>query len=81
MNSELVDNLLGNPDVSRVLCIAIAAEARRLGDEAAIDTKDLAMRFSRLVRSLDRKAFTDECRQLERLGPERYLQAASKLLK
>lgn len=78
--SKLVDQLLGNPDVARALCIAIAAEARRL-DDSKIDSKELAVQFSRLVRSLDRKAFVDECRQLERMGPDRYLKSIGRLLR
>jgi len=76
---SLADNLLQNPNVSRVLCLAVAAEAIRSGEP--VDSKDLAVKFSRLVRQLDRKAFTDECRRLERLGPERYLKSAGELLK
>lgn len=78
--STLVDQLLSNPDVSRVLCIAIAVEAKKLGD-GEIDARDLAVKFSRLVRALDRKAFVDECRTLERLGPDRYLTSAGHLLR
>lgn len=76
--SKLVDNLLKNPDVSRVLVLAVAAEAKRSGEP--IDSKDLAVKFSRLVRVLDRKAFAGECRRLERIGPDRYLRSASRLL-
>lgn len=77
--SKLVDSLIGNPDIARVLCIAIAAEAKKTDEP--VDPKELAVVFGRLVRSLDRKAFVDECRKLERLGPERYLQTAGKLLR
>lgn len=77
--SELADKLLSNPDVARVLCIAVAAEAQKL-DDTDIDEKDLAIKFSRIVRSLSRKAFTDECRKLKRLGPDRYLKSAADLL-
>ena len=79
MVSKLVDNLLKNPDVSRVLCIALATEALKM-DDPEINSKDLAVKFSRIVRALDRKAFADECRQLERLGPDRYLKSAGKKL-
>lgn len=75
---SLVDNLLKNSNVSRVLVLAIAAEAEKSGE--AVDPKELAVAFSRLVRSLDRKAFTDECRKLQRLGPNRYLQVAGDLI-
>jgi hypothetical protein len=76
---SFVDDVLKNSDLSRVLCIAIAAEAHKQGTEN-VDAKDLAVKFYRLVRSLDRKAFADECRKLERMGPSRYLQTVSKLL-
>ena len=76
--SKLVDNLMSNPEVSRVLCIAIATEAQRLSIK--IDSKELAREFNRLVRKLDRAAFVDECRQLERLGPDRYLKSAGRQL-
>lgn len=75
---KLVSQLLGNPDISRVLCIAIAAEARRTGQD--IDVRELAVAFSRVVRSLDRTTFTDECRKLSRLGPDRYLRDAGRKL-
>jgi len=68
---SLVDDLLNNPDVARILCVAVALEANK--NSAEVDSKELATAFSRLVRRLDRKAFTNECRQLERLGPKRYL--------
>ena len=75
---SLLDNLLANPDVSRVLCIAIATEAQKTDNE--VDALELSKQFNRLVRGLNRKAFVDEARQLERLGPARYLKSASHLL-
>ena len=76
--SKLVDNLLTNPDVSRILCVAIAAQARATNEE--VDSKDLAVKFSRITRSLDRGAFADECRRLERLGPDKYLRSVKELV-
>lgn len=75
---SLVDDTIKNPDASRVLVLALASEAAR--SDKPVDAKELAISFSRLVRSLDRKAFTDECRKLQRLGPKRYLQVASDLI-
>ena len=76
--SKLVDQLMSNPDVARVLCIAVATEAQKL--QVEIDSKELTQEFNRLVRKLDRAAFTDECRKLKRLGPDRYLRSAGRQL-
>jgi len=75
---SLVDDILTNQNTSRVLCIAIATEAQKSDSE--IDTLELGQKFNRIVRSLDRKAFADECRSLARLGPARYLEQAGRLL-
>lgn len=75
---SLVDDLLSNPDVSRVLCIAVATEAQKANTE--IDSLELGRKFNQLVRGLDRKAFVDEARKLSRMGPSRYLKQAGNLL-
>lgn len=74
----LLDNLLKNSDVSRVLAIAVATEAKRSGEP--VMAKELARAFSQLVRRLDRRAFSDEVRKLERLGPDRYLETSGRIL-
>lgn len=68
---SLPDELLQNPDVARALCIAVAMTAQ--SSDLKVNARELGSAFNRLVRSLDRTAFVDECRQLERMGPQRYL--------
>jgi len=75
---SLIDSLLSNPDLARVLCIAVATEAGKTDEP--VNAADLAKSFSRITRSLDRGVFTDECRKLQRMGSKRYLQAAKRLL-
>jgi hypothetical protein len=74
-----LDDFLANKDLSRILVVAIAAQSLKL--DAPVDGKALRRDFRRLVRSLDRQAFSAELRQLERLGPENYLAAAVEKLK
>ena len=74
----LVDRLIKNPDLARILCVAIAAEAKR--SDEPVDSKALAVAFSRITHSLNRRTFAAECRQLERLGPDRYLKTAGDLI-
>lgn len=63
---SLIDQIIKNPDVSRILVIAAAIEAKRSGE--AVSAKDLASAFSYLVR------------KLERLGPDRYLETSGRLI-
>lgn len=77
--SKTLDQLLLNPDIARVLCIAVAVEADKAGEVP--DARELTNRFNSIVRALDRQAFTDECRKLKRLGTARYLTEATRALR
>lgn len=69
--SNLFDDLLANQDLSRILVVAVAAQSLKL--DKPVDGPALRRHFRRLVNSLDRGAFNIELRQLEQLGPKRYL--------
>jgi hypothetical protein len=75
----LLDDLLANRDLSRILVVAIAAQSIKL--DASIDCRALVSNFRKLIHSLDRSAFSAELRQLERLGAKAYLEAAAEKLK
>jgi len=73
----MIDDLKNNPDLSRLLVLAVAAHASKNDLEIPAN---LAKDFGHLVRSLDRRAFRDELNKLRRLGPDKYLAAAGSML-
>ena len=73
----MIDDLKNNPNLSRLLVLAVAAHAQKNDLEIPAN---LAKDFGHLVRSLDRRAFRDELNQLRRLGADRYLASAGKRL-
>jgi len=77
--NDLLDNVIKNADVSRLLCVAIATEAVKM-NISDLSYKDISRAFRSIVRSLQRKPFTEECRLLVRLGPADYLRQISRQL-
>ncbi len=77
----MFDALINNPNLARILVVAIAAEASK--DPSKLNRQDFLVGFGRLIRALSRQrsAFMDELRTMERLGPDEYLQRLGKRLR